>query len=261
LGHAAGALRHHRWGRGDGAYNSGEVALMVPFGHPEPTQWRFELLGAVERAAGDRFRSSQGLQTVTLALPAERVIVVVIGRDGDYEVRVDPVGPAAAPHDFSFFIHGWALPTESTDVLWKGTPLPGVRFEQTVSDHEWRTGVTTNYPASVVGLIEIPYTIDLGGLDASCGYFTFTGPGGGGHRSPWTGRPSGSLRVPRGTVADLVVFLPDPFCRSRPPWPGARYAEVAGPFQEGSSLHFEVDRTFGVRGGGWLEFHDPPRGP
>jgi len=261
LAHAARALRHQRWRRGGGAMRSGGVALMVPFGRSEPTEWSFELIGADERREAAPFRSSQGLHTITLALPADRVRVLVTGRDGVYEVAVDPVGPPAAVHDFTFFIHGWDRPTESTTVRWKGTPLPEVRFEQTATDHEWRTGLTSNYREIVVGLVPVPFTVDLNGLSATCGYFTFTGPGGGGHRHAWSGEASGTLLVPRGSVADQVVFLPNPWCRSGPPQPGARYAEVAGPFESGRPLAFKVNRTFGVGGGGWLEFHDPPRGP
>lgn len=259
LGHAAQALRLHSWRRGDGVYPSGGVALMIPFGRPESTEWSFELVGAAERSEGGAFRSSQGLQTVTLALPAERARVAVSGRDGAYVVQVDPVGPAAAVHDFTFFIHGWDLPTKSTVVSWRGTPLPDVRFEQSATKHEWRTGVTTNYPEAVVGMVQVPYRIDLQGLTATCGYFTFTGSGGGGHRHAWFGETTGTLLVPRGLVAERAVFLPDPFCLPGPPQPGARYAEAR--LVEGEALSFRVDQVFGVQGGGWLEFHDPPRGP
>ncbi len=173
----------------------------------------------------------------------------------------DTGAPTGERRDFTVFIHGWARSTETVDVFWNGEPLPEVRFEQTADGHEWRTGITTNYAPSVVGLIEIPYTLDLNTYESDCGYFTFVGDGGGGHRHAWDGKPAGVLRVPRGAYADRVVFLPNPWCRSGPPQPGAPYAEAVGPFVEGTSISLTVDRRFRVRGGGWLEFHDPPRGP
>ncbi len=258
LAATAAAIRHHRWRRGDGRYRSGEVAITVPVGRAEPTTWSFTLTGRPHRREGDPVRTSQGLQTVTLALPVAEVEVRVRGARGEYEVAVDPVGPEGEVHDFTFFVHGWSQPTHAVAVRWKGLPLPDVRFEQTESEHEWRTGVTTNVPPRLLGLVDVPFTVDLGGLEADCGYFTFVGRGGGGHRHPWTGARSGTIPLPPALRTDRVVFLPDPYCRPGPPQPGARYAEAAGPFGPGRPIRLRVDRAFGLRGGGWLEFHDPP---
>ena len=194
-------------------------------------------------------RTSLGLHQVSLKLPAERLRVSVVRRQGQYAIDVVPLGGAVAERDFTFWLHPWMPPIETIELALNGSPITGLRTLEYGGSMEMDQlrFVLTNYPAEVHDIIELPYTVQTDETDqgpvAKCGLFLFLGEGSdptkletlvlaGGHDTFWMGTPTGVLKIPRNIEATSLVLYTDPTCSTHVPQPGDQYAIVNGPFSD-----------------------------
>lgn len=242
---------------GDGLrlYPSGRLSLLIGIEGKVPTTYRFALAPGPLRTGTEPHRTASSLHHMSFRFAAERVEARVVHDKGGYTVELDPVGDGPA-RDFSFTIQTWHPPPRTISVRSGGVPLPGLRkLTYGGSDEDGDLyRIVTNYDATELEIVSIPYSVDTRGESVGCGYWLFlkgidptrieTLVISGGHDQVWHGETSGELRVPRGVLADTVVLFSEPHCSGHVPQPGDRYAVAVGPFEPEHPLVLSLDHRW-----------------
>ncbi|MEC8023880.1 MAG: hypothetical protein VX223_08070 [Myxococcota bacterium] len=239
-------------------YPSGRVAVLAGYSQFEEKSYRFVVEGSAVQTAPAQVRTSLGLHQVSLRLAAERLLVSVVRRQGQYTINVQPVGDTAIDRDFTFWLHPWMPPVKNIQLTLDGNPLPDMRTLEYggALEMDQLRFILTNYSSEIFDVVEQPYTVvmedDANAVPAKCGLFLFLGSGSepsqletlvlaGGHDTFWQGQSSGTLRIPKGLEATSLVLYVDPTCSTHVPQPGDRWAVARGPFT-GEPVRLELSR-------------------
>ena len=235
-------------------YPSGRVAVLEGYAESAPRAYRFAVAGGPPRAPGDPLRTAVGLHTVTLRLPAERILVDVERFEGRWAAKITSVGPTDALRDFTFMLNPWRPAARSLTVTVDGGSPPELRqrtYGGTDADDE-RLFLVTNYPPEVLDVVSRAIAVDPGDEPAHCGYFLFVkghAPDrietlvlAGGHVMSWHGERTMEVAMPTSVVADRMVLFGEPYCGKHVPQYGDRYGSV--PLNAGS---VRLDRQWSWR--------------
>jgi hypothetical protein len=237
-------------------YPSGKVALLAGYSSKLGSKYRFALAGGELRATQQSVRTSLGLHMVNLQLPAATANVSISWLQGVYQVDFETTAGSAELRDFSLYLHPWFPPARIIRVTVDGRAPEELRILEyggTRADGE-RRYMVTNYPEEVLGVVTLPYTVDVAGEEAHCGIFLFSSGVdtdrietlvfSGGHDQSWHGTLQGELTLPSNILADSVVLFSEPYCSDHVPQYGDRYGLVSAPFSPEKGLHFRLDRTW-----------------
>ncbi|MBJ95532.1 MAG: hypothetical protein CMP23_13800 [Rickettsiales bacterium] len=248
--------RQDRNAQGLPRYPSGRVALLAGYSSTDGSRYNFSLQGGKLRQPEQSIRTSLGLHLVSLQLPATEAEASIKWVQGAYHVDFTPTVPAAELHDFSLYLHPWFPPARIIRVSVAGETVTNLRVLEYGGSREdgERRFMVTNYPAEVLDVMQLPFTVDPLGEKPACGIFLFswgTGPerietmiSSGGHDQSWHGELNGVLSVPRDILADTVVLFSEPYCSDHVPQYGDRYGLARAPFSPEKGLHFRLDRTW-----------------
>jgi len=237
-------------------YDSKSVALLAGYSSTDGSKYVFALQGGELRAADQKVRTSLGLHTISLRLPAERADVSISWLQGVYHVEINPTVFSSELKDFTVFLHPWFPPARIIRVSVNGESPEGLRVLEYGGTREAgeRRFIVTNYGKDVLDVIEVPYTVDSVGEDVHCGIFLFysgiktdrieTLISAGGHAQDWHGERQGTLTIPKNILADSVVLFSEPYCSDHVPQYGDRYGLGTAPFDPEKGIQFRLDRTW-----------------
>jgi|GEM_PF-2958232 len=237
-------------------YPSGQLTVLSAYYKGTPRSYDFALSGRKLRAEEDSVRTAVWLHTVSVRLPTTEVQVHVDRRRDRYNIDLRPSGDATeTEQDFTFWLNPWDPPVRTIRLTVNGLPIPDLRvltYGGELDEGE-RLHILTNYPDKVLGVVDVPYTIQTE-ESVGCGIWVFlegvdsdhieTLSPGGAFDMRWDGSLSGRLTLPKNLHADHVVLFSDPYCGSHVPQRGDRYGIALAPFSPEQPMQIELNRQW-----------------
>jgi len=237
-------------------YPSGQLAVLSAYYKGTTRTYDFALSGRELREASDTVRTAVWLHTVALRLPATQLTVHVDRHREQYTINLRETGePSSTMQDFTFWLNPWDPPIRTIRMTLNGKPIPDLRvltYGGELDEGE-RLHILTNYPADVLDVVDVPYTVDTD-EGVGCGIWVFlegvdssrieTLSPGGAFDMRWDGTVQGTLRLPRNMHADHVVLFSDPYCGQHVPQRGDRYGIARAPFTQEQGFQIKLDRRW-----------------
>ena len=237
-------------------YPSGQLTVLSAYYKGTPRSYDFTLSGRTLRDEDDSVRTAVWLHTVSLRLPTTELQVHVDRYRDRYSIDLSLTGETTkAEQDFTFWLNPWDPPVRTIRMKVDGMPMPDLRvltYGGELDDGE-RLHILTNYPNEVLGVVDVPYTVQTDEA-VDCGIWVFlegvdsssleTLSPGGAFDMRWDGSRSGTLRLPRNLHADEVVLFSDPYCGGHVPQPGDRYGVASAPFTAEQGIQIDLNRSW-----------------
>jgi hypothetical protein len=237
-------------------YPSGQLTVLSAYYKGTPRSYDFALSGRTLRDEEDSVRTAVWLHTVSVRLPTTEVQVHVDRRRDRYNIDLRPSGEATeAEQDFTFWLNPWDPPVRTIRLTVNGMPIPDLRvltYGGELDEGE-RLHILTNYSNDVLGVVDVPYTIQTE-EPVGCGIWVFlegvdseqieTLSPGGAFDMRWDGSLSGTLSLPKNLHADHVVLFSDPYCGAHVPQRGDRYGIALAPFSPEQPMQIELNRQW-----------------